>query len=94
MAALGAIWGLRICSQDSFLTKERKQRAKRDRRTPQEASRGVHKGPQSSENETQRVQNWERKGFKRVLGRNVPKTSKSMTLSNENLDFGGAEGQK
>ena len=68
--------------------------AKRDRRTPQEASRGAQKGPQSSQNEPQRVQNWERKGFKRVLGRNVRKTSKSTTLSSENRDFGGTEGRK
>ena len=61
--------------------------AKRDRRTPQEASRGAQKGPQSSQNEPQRVQNWERKGFNSVLGRNVRKTSKSTTLSSEKLDF-------
>ena len=68
--------------------------AKRDRRRPQKVSRGSQKGSQSSQNEPQRVQNGERKEFKRVLGRNVRKTSKSTTLSSENLDFGGAEGQK
>ena len=68
--------------------------AKRDRRTPQEASKGAQKGPQSSQNEPQRVQNWGLKVLKRVLGRNVRKTSKSTTLSSENRDFGGTEGRK
>ena len=67
---------------------------KRGRKTPQEASKGAQKGPQSSQNEPQRVQNWGLKVLRRVLGRNVRKTSKSTTLSSENRDFGGMEGRK
>ena len=67
---------------------------KRDRKTPQEASKGAQKGPQSSQNEPQRVQNCEIKVLKRVVGRNIRKTSKSTTLSSENRDFGGTEGRK
>ena len=67
---------------------------RRGRKTPQEASKGAQKGPQSSPNETQRVQNWKLKVMKRVLGRNIRKTSKSTTLSSENRDFGGTEGWK
>ena len=64
--------------------------AKKDRKTPQEASRGAQKGLQSSPNEPQMVQNREGEMFKGVLGR----ISKSMTLSAENRDFGGTEGRK
>ena len=67
---------------------------KRDRKTPQEMSKGAQKGPQSSQNEPQRVQNWELKVLKIVVGRNIRKTSKSTTLSSENRDFGGTEGRK
>ena len=67
---------------------------KRGRNTPQEASKGAQKGPQSSQNEPQRVQNWKLKVLKRMLGRNIRKTSKSTTFSSENRDFGGTEGRK
>ena len=52
---------------------------KRGRKTPQEASKGAQKGPQSSQNEPQKIQNWELKLLKKVVGRNIRKTSKSTT---------------
>ena len=94
LGALGAVRRSEICFQDRFL---RKEDGRRRQKRPQDAPRGVkgaQKAPQSFQNEPQRVQNWELKVLKRVLGRNIRKTSKSTTASSENVDFGGTEGRK
>ena len=99
--ALEVSWGLlgqfgvqKFASRTGFWGRRMEEGVKRDRKTPQEAWKGAQKGFQSCQNEVQRVQNWGVKVLKRMLGRNIRKTSKSATLSSENRDFGRTESRK
>ena len=94
LGALGALWGFKSAFRTGFRGRRMEEGVRRGRKAPQETSKGARKGPESFKNDPQRVQNWELKVLKRVVGRNIRKTSKSTTLSSENRDFGGTEGRK
>ena len=99
--ALEVSWGLlgqfgvqKFAFRTGFRGRRMEEGVRRGRKAPQETSKGTRKGPESFKNDTQREQNWGVKVLKRVVGRNIRKTSKSTTLSSENRDFGGTEGRK
>ena len=49
---------------------------RRGRKTPQETSKGAQKGPQSSKNEPERVQNWGAKSVEKNAGKKHTKNLK------------------